>query len=195
MSDPEAPAEVSAYDTPGYAYDVHLVAELAFVADGEAGLRIIDVSDRLSPNEIGHYVSEGAEVRGVDVDGRYAYLAAGYSGLLVVDVSDPRSPRLVRQVETPRGARTVRLSGSLAYVGDFERVRVFDVSKPSAPREIASYRTPAQADGFWVAGDTVYVAVYDAGLILLKFVGGNASGVRSGAGPRGAGDVGALGTL
>ena len=104
--------------------------------------------------------------------GRYAYLAAGSPGLLVVDVSDPRSPRQVGQYDTPRSARTVRLSGSYAYVGDLKWVRIFDVSEPSAPREVSSYKMPAEGHDLWVAGGTAYVAAYDAGLIVLGLEGG-----------------------
>ena len=44
-----APTDVTAYDTPGYAYDVQVADSLAYVADGTGGLRIIDLSD---PEEV-----------------------------------------------------------------------------------------------------------------------------------------------
>jgi len=74
----------------------------------------------------------------------------------------------VGRYDTPRAARTVRVSGSYAYVGDLKWVRVFDVSEPSAPREIASYKVPANAAALWVEDGTVYVAAYEAGLMILR---------------------------
>jgi len=169
VSHASAPREIGAYDTPGYAYSVRTAGRHAYVADGEAGLRIINVSDPSAPQEIGHYVPPQGDVRGVDVVGSYAYVAAGYAGgLRVVDISDPKKPREVGHYDTPRSARTVRVSGPYAYVGDLEWLRVVDVSTPSAPREIASYQTPSYADGVWVSDGTVYVAAHNAGLMMLE---------------------------
>ena len=60
------PTEISAYDTPGYAYDVHMWGRLALVADGTSGLRIVDVSDPSAPREIGHFLPQDGDVRGID---------------------------------------------------------------------------------------------------------------------------------
>ncbi len=38
-------------DTPSFAYDIEVVGELPYVADGVAGLRIIDVSNPAEPVE------------------------------------------------------------------------------------------------------------------------------------------------
>ena len=48
--------EVSAHDTPGYAYDVHVTGRLALVADGESGLRVMDVSNTSVVAELGQYL-------------------------------------------------------------------------------------------------------------------------------------------
>ena len=42
---PTRPRPLAVIDTPGEAWDVELRGGLAFVADGSAGLRILDVSD------------------------------------------------------------------------------------------------------------------------------------------------------
>ena len=38
------PYQVGQVDTPGYAYDLDLLGNYAYVADGSSGLRIIDIS-------------------------------------------------------------------------------------------------------------------------------------------------------
>ena len=137
------------------------------VADGESGLRIVDVSNPSAPAEIGHFLPQDSDVRGVDVAGPYAYLASGQPGLLVVDISDPGNPREVGRFDTPRTARSVQLAGSHAYVGDLKWLRVIDVSDPSAPREMAAYKTPGYAEEISVVDGAAYVANYDAGLMIL----------------------------
>ena len=46
-------------DTPGTALDVFVDADLAFVADYEGGLRIIDISQPAAPREIAHNDTDG----------------------------------------------------------------------------------------------------------------------------------------
>jgi hypothetical protein len=45
VADPRAPRALTAIDTPGEAWHVVIAGTLAFVADGSAGLRILDLSD------------------------------------------------------------------------------------------------------------------------------------------------------
>ena len=44
---------VGTLDTPGYARDVEVMGDLAYVADGDSGLRVIDVSNPAFPVELG----------------------------------------------------------------------------------------------------------------------------------------------
>ena len=103
----------------------------------------------------------------MDLAGDYAFLASGKPGLLVVDISDPENPKEVGRIDTPLTAKSIKIDGSYAYVGDLNWVRVFDISNPSAPREIASYETPSYADHIAVSDGTAYVAGFDAGLMIL----------------------------
>ena len=164
-------ASSAAVDTPGYAYSVEVAEGRAYVADGKGGLRIIDVSAPPAIREIGSFLLEKVDVRGVDVRGPYAYLAAGSPGLAIVDVSDPGNVRLVGQSARLRSARAIRVAGRHAFVTDLDWLRVFDVSDPSAPDQIASYQMPAPGYDVWVEGETAYVAAYDGGLIILGLEG------------------------
>lgn len=167
VSSATAPTNVMAFDTPGFAYDVQVAGSLAFVADGPGGLRVLDLSDPEAVSEVGVYLAPDAEVRGVALAGPYAYVAAGKRGLVVLDIQDPQAPREVGRVEMPNRPRTVRVAGSLAYVGALNWVRAIDISSPTAPREIAATKVPSYAEDVSVSGGTAYVAAYDAGLLLL----------------------------
>ena len=70
------------YDTPGDAYRVHVSGSYAYVTDGEAGLRVIDISTPTSPEEVGFYDTPGWAV-GICVSRSYAYVADG-SGLCIL---------------------------------------------------------------------------------------------------------------
>ncbi len=52
----------------------------AYVADGLAGLQVIDVSNPANPQRVGGYDTSGY-AHGVAVSGNYAYVADDYGGL------------------------------------------------------------------------------------------------------------------
>ena len=168
VSNPERPFEIAKNDTAGYAYDVVVSGGVVYLADGDSGMRIFVVS-RSGAAEIGHFLPErrAFQVRAVDVSGRYAYVAAGYAGVSVVNISDPRKPVEVAHVGLSHGARSIKVSGSRAYVGGRRGVTVLDISDPKAPRKIDDQKIPAIADRIWISDSTVYVAAREGGLMIL----------------------------
>ena len=82
--------ELGTIDTPGDANDVVVVGDLAYVADNQAGLRIIDISNPEEPTEVGFFDTPGTALH-VAISGDYAYVADGPGGLCIVDISEPSS--------------------------------------------------------------------------------------------------------
>ena len=70
------------------ARDVAVSGDYAFVADGPAGLCMVNVADPAAPTEATCLDTEG-EAQGVALDGDYVYVADGVEGLRVVHVVDP----------------------------------------------------------------------------------------------------------
>ena len=90
-----APAEVAAISiSEGKVMDVHVVQQKAYVAAGGAGFRVMDISEPMSPKEIG-FVNTPGYAEGVTVLGYNAYVADGGAGLRVIDISEPAEPREV----------------------------------------------------------------------------------------------------
>jgi hypothetical protein len=124
------------------------------VADGEAGLQVIDVSNPADPQRVGGYDTSG-EARGVAVSGNYAYVAArsgvhapmGDAGLQVIDVSNPADPQRVGGYDT-EGAWACGGLGQLRLRGGWDSgLQVIDVSDPANPQRVGGYATsePARA--------------------------------------------------
>ena len=68
--------------------DVCIVADVAVVADGIGGLKLIGIENPEQPIKMGAVVTP-ANALGVAVQGQIAYVAVGEQGLQVVDASDP----------------------------------------------------------------------------------------------------------
>jgi hypothetical protein len=98
--------------------EVAVSGSYAYVADG-GGLRVIDISTRSDPREVGHY-NTPTWAEGVAVLGSHAYATDKEEGLRVVDISNPSNPTEVGYYDTPGSADGVAISGSYAYVADGE---------------------------------------------------------------------------
>lgn len=134
------PTALSFVDLPARAYGVHVNQDLAYVADNEEGLQIVNVANRHVPSIIGAFPTAGL-VKNVKLRGRHLYLAEGAGGgtigprLEAVDVSDPTNPTSIGEVMLPGNGRDVVFAGPLAYVamGD-GGMQIIDISTPSALR-------------------------------------------------------------
>ena len=153
------PVEVGFYDTPGAALGVAVAGSYAYVADGAAGLRVINVANPAAPSEVGFYDTPGIR-RGVAVAGSYAYVADTDTAVCASSTS-PTRPHQPRSVSTTRreSAPGWRVAGSYAYVADWGGgLRVINVANPAAPGRGRFYDTPGYAHGVAVAGSYAYVA-------------------------------------
>ena len=90
------PVIVGVLDTPGTAYDVAVSNGIAYVADGDAGLQVIDVSDPAAPVERSALGTADSTVGNVDVVGGLAYL--GVAQLLQVEEAGTLTRGVLRRL-------------------------------------------------------------------------------------------------
>jgi len=156
-----APIEIGFFDTPGEAYAVNVLGDLAYVADGSSGLRIIDVSNPQFPVELGSGDVAYYAVA-VEVANGFAYVADRLGPVHVFDVSNPNSPVLVGLVGGPSSSDT-EVVGDIAYVAGPQRLLVLDVVDPAEPVELGALDPPGSSDApvascVEVVGDVAFLA-------------------------------------
>ncbi len=168
VTNPSNPYEVG--NVAIAAQKVYVYGYYAFVAAGQDGLVIVDVSNPSDPHIVASCVSPGGGggVRDVYVEDSYAYVANGEAGLVIVDVSDPHNPQVLGSYDTPENARAVKYSNGFAYVADHgSGLRVIDVQDPYYPYEISYYSTPGAALGVAIDGNFAYIAYEWAGFRVV----------------------------
>jgi hypothetical protein len=74
------------FDTPGYAQNVTVTGNIAYVADASGGVRIIDVSNPSAPRELNHY---GGYAYDVFVSGFFAYVTEKGDGFSIFHYRAP----------------------------------------------------------------------------------------------------------
>lgn len=134
------------------AWNVQVVGNTAYVADGTGGLATVDVGDPLAPSFLGR-VPFGGVAEDLVVDDGVAYVAAGSAGMVLVDVADPAAPVVLSEVETGGSAVGVAYADGRAYVAAWNDTRVYDVSDAAAPSMISSLRLTIEQDYESCSGD------------------------------------------
>lgn len=154
------------FDTPGETHRVARSGDELYVADGSAGLRVLDISDPANPQPIGSFDTPG-EAFDVVVDGDFAYVADGSAGLRVLDVSDPATPvSLIAQVIAGTALSLTQV-GDFLYVGtDVAVVAVF-IADPAIPLVFGSAGVAGGAKAIEYRGDRLFVAAGASGLHIL----------------------------
>lgn len=159
ISDATAPRELGASEVLREAIrDIEIDGAFAYVAAGEGGLAIVDISNPTQPLLKATHETPGY-AEGIAVSGNYAYVADGPAGLRVVDVSDRNAPKNVGAAFSFDYAFDVALTGHHAYIAAASAgLLIVDVAAPGAPVEVGRLDTPGFAYGIAVSGGTAYLA-------------------------------------
>ena len=157
---------------PGYAKKVELAGDLAFVADGQGGLQIVDIRDPDSMSVIGSYEPD-REVGGVAVRDTFAFLALASStsgGLVILNISDPANPVFVGQDPTFYAYDAAAPAGDTmyAYVAASYWFIVEDIySYPQYPTFARRFSTPGTARHVFMDGPVAFLACEQMGLQIV----------------------------
>jgi hypothetical protein len=153
-----SPTALSFVSIPGFANNVDVAGNFAYVAAGATGLQVVDVTDRRSPRVVSALDTPG-NANDVRVVGNRAYIADGSAGLRIINVSNPLAPTLLGSLDTPGNANDVTVVGNKAFVADGATgLQIIDVSDPTAPRLLGALDTPGDAKGVDVSGNFAVIA-------------------------------------
>jgi hypothetical protein len=173
IASPEGITSISSLNTSGSSQSVVVSDDrdgLAYLADGDGGMKVIDVSNPLNPVLL-HTVDTPGFSSDVALSGNMAYVADGNSGLQIIDITDPFSttPSIVGFVDTPGNAVDVSVVATLVFVADSEAgLRIVDANIPNAPQIIGVQDTLTLCQSVEVSGDYAYVADGIEGLRVLN---------------------------
>jgi len=142
----------------------------AYVAAGEAGVRVINISDLSSP--VSMLFDDGVDdyATSLDIRNDYLYVAYRTRGLKEYSIAETPDRPIPTDVEVgiPGEANDVVVQGNYAYVaGGSAGFHVVDLSIFTDP-PVYSVETPGTAHGVFVAGEYAYVADGDRGFQIIS---------------------------
>ena len=131
------PRHIGEIPTSGIAENVSVQDGYAYVADGEAGLQIIDVRQPKRPQLLTNYRDALTYVHEIQVIGDYAYIADLSEGFQILDISDLGNTHLVGSYKPKGKTFALHISGQYAYLADSEDgFRILDISDKESPKPV-----------------------------------------------------------
>ncbi len=119
---------LGSYDGGTTFLDSAVAGNTAYLAAGEQGLMILDVSNSNSPKWISTIATVG-DVSSLALSGKNVIIANQNEGLKVVDVSNPKSPKEVSKLDLVGSPQAIAIAGNTAFVSDFENgLFIVDIS-------------------------------------------------------------------
>jgi hypothetical protein len=175
ISNPTYPDFRQTFFVPGYAQAVCTSADsnFLFIASGEVGFTIFDISDFQDGYNIyplvGSLDTPGyAEDVTIHPDIPVAFLACGTGGLVIVDYADTADVKIIGSYATGGYAKEVVYDADKVYVTtELRGLQIFDVSNLSSPLRIGTVETEfAMAVAF--DNNYIYVADEHEGLVIIS---------------------------
>jgi len=169
-ADPATPALVGFGGAPGQACDVVVQGNVAYVADGNQGLHLFDVSNPHNPTTLDQLSTEH-EIGYVAAEGDYAY-GLGADELVVYDVTDPADIQVLTTLHLQGPMRGIEVFDGVVYLVDpYVGLYVIDVSDPAAPAVVGGVIEGTYlVESLTLANDKLYV-VDQQGVHLMPLHG------------------------
>lgn len=161
-------ARVGLHSSGYWISSIVIEGNYAYVADGQDGLTILDITNRSDPRDLGH-VDPYDLAYSLAVSGDYAYLACWDEGLMVIDISDPGNPIPVGHLGNFEKMYDLVVRGDYAYVADWDQdLVIVNISDPSNPVLEGEMYTDGDVWGVKVSGDYAYLADSWNGLVIAN---------------------------
>jgi hypothetical protein len=163
---------VGSLDTLFNPQAIKLANGLAYVADEDEGLKILDVGTPATPTVIGSFDTIG-KAKDVHMEGAKAYVADDNGGLRIIDVNTSATPLELGSWGYAGGNRLwsvdKRVNGILVVTNYWPTaVHVVDVSDPAAPQELGTATLPHSGKDVVIDGWNAYVAGDEGGFPIFS---------------------------
>jgi len=130
----------------------------ALLAQGSAGLRVVDLNAPSNPKHAGQVDTAGF-ASGVAVHGQYALVAYGSAGLLIIDLSDPAAPQAIGAISTSGYFAGIAVEDEYAYIADErEGLKIVSFQNPASPQEVGSFPVDGLVNAVTVRSNLVFLA-------------------------------------
>ena len=142
----------------------------AYIAAGDAGFRIYDISTPSNPSFVTS-IDSLEYCESVVISGQYAYVAAG-SRSFIIDISNPSAPVYVGRMTGYGGYHQyVNVRSGYAYICNYDAgLQIVNVTNPASPVNVMEIPSGYRTARIIFDGNYGYVAIGDAGVAIYSTV-------------------------
>ncbi len=161
---------INSLKTQGYPHDIAIQGNRAYIADGQAGLAIYDITDPVSPLFLGRIMDSLNVAWGVAVNDSLAYLAYGYKELVIVNISSPESLKIVGVLEYPQPGfgYDIAVQDSWVYIAAGAQFLAVNIIDPRYPNLRFQYYYPRNCRGLVIDNCRGFVACEQLGIACWR---------------------------
>lgn len=154
-----------------FTQQARLQAVFLYVADGSAGLQVIDATDPAAMQVIGQVNTPGL-AQDIVMSGYVGFVADGKAGVRVYDLRSPAQPVEVAHYEVPGYVYSLNLAGTRLYAaaGDGGLIAI-EVSDLANPQVVSTYQGVKNVRASAVAGNIGTIAAGEYGVQTIQLGG------------------------
>ncbi|MFQ5644542.1 MAG: LamG-like jellyroll fold domain-containing protein [Thiogranum sp.] len=112
-----SPAVVGNLSLPGFAWDITVSGNYAYIASGPAGLQVVNITDINNPTLAANLPLSGNALK-LTLTGNQILVATESAGMQVVDISNPQAPVLLSAQPQPSSTSGISETNSYAYTAN-----------------------------------------------------------------------------
>ncbi|MHA1244511.1 MAG: LVIVD repeat-containing protein, partial [Candidatus Heimdallarchaeota archaeon] len=132
--------KISQFDYGKKVIDLEVKDDVAYLADEDEGLLLVDIADYANPVLINSYQVNGKGVNDIIVQGNYGFVAHGSEGLRVIDLTNPLAIVELASHTDVTFAWKLFIEDDYLYLVDTGRgIMIFDITAKANPVKVGQY--------------------------------------------------------
>jgi len=156
ITDVNDPIQTLAYGIVGYAFDLTVGNDIAYISNANITLSTVDVQDPSNPTGLGQWDGYTFTSQIEYYEG-YVYVL-DMTGILIFDVTDPMFPELALNITGPDFVNSFYISNDTLYILTEDELDIWDISTPMMPVWVSTFSDI----GFYmreiiVVNETIYI--------------------------------------
>ena len=152
-------------------YDVAVSGNYAYLATGETGLRVFDISDPASPEEV-YFIDVENPCEEVRIQMNALFLMTD-SDIILYDITDPVNPQYLSTIDISWYNRSFQVEldllvlGSRAGGGGTYTIELYDIGDLENPLELSSVELDYSGDHLEIYNELLYVIDSESEVTIL----------------------------
>jgi hypothetical protein len=128
----------SCFDKWEDAADIAVLGDYAYIASGYTGLKILDISDPESINQVGSF-DLPRRASGISLIDTLLCVTEGSRNVHILDISEPLEPEVIGIIECENIKSRAVVLDNIVYIPTSQGIMIYDISNPRDPALAGSY--------------------------------------------------------